>query len=89
MNSPADHFNQRMSAEGKPFRLINMLGGEVMPSAASFELRSIDAVDQAQYAVCHRIADTSEEIAARVALAFVAGYDWAERSRATPVAPQL
>ena len=83
MNSPTDRFNQRMSAEGKPFRLFNMLGGEVMPSAASFELRAIDAADQTQYAVCHRIADTSEEIAAQVALAFVAGYEWAERSRST------
>jgi hypothetical protein len=88
MNSPADRFNERMIAEGKPFRLFNMLGGEVMPSAASYELRSIDAADQSQYAVCHRIADTSEETAVQVALAFVAGYDWAERSRSTPVAPQ-
>ncbi len=84
MHSPTDHFNQRMSEEGKPFRLLNMLGGEVMPSAASFELRSIDAEDQTQYEVCHRIADISEEVAVQVALAFVAGYEWAERSCAAP-----
>jgi hypothetical protein len=88
MNSPVDRFNERMSAEGNPFRLFSMLGGEVMPSAASYELRSIDAADQSQYTVCHRIADTSEETAVQVALAFVAGYDWAERVRSTPMAPQ-
>jgi hypothetical protein len=48
MNTPADHFNEHMSAEGKLFRLVSMLGGEVMPSAASFEMRSIDPEDQTQ-----------------------------------------
>ena len=47
--------------------------------APGFELRAVDAADQTQYAVCHRIADTSEETAAQVALAFVVGY-WSERS---------
>jgi hypothetical protein len=81
MNTPADLFNQRMSADGRPFRLISMLGGEVMPSAASYELRSVDTADQTLYTVCYRIADTSEEVAVEIAMAFIAGHDWAEQSR--------
>ena len=78
-------FNERMAAEATPFRLIKATGaGPLGAEASSYDLCEIDADNKANFTVRYRIKDVRDDMAVRIAEAFLAGDRWGRESNASP-----
>ena len=74
-------FNERMVAETTPFRLVKSAGaGPLGAEASSYDLCQLDADNQANFTVRYHIKDARDDVAVRIAEAFLAGSRWARES---------
>lgn len=76
-----ESFNERMVAEATLFRLVKSAGaGPLGADAMSYDLCQLDADNQANFTVCYHIQDVRDDVAVRIAEAFLAGCRWARES---------
>ena len=77
--TPIDQFNDRMLAEQRSFRLVQVSPeGPVAAPSDSYELRRVGSEGETEQMICYGIHDVPEALAVRIADAFLAGAAWAE-----------
>ena len=83
-NLASEQFNDRMAGDGLPFRLVRFVGGQIALTGDSYHLRAYTPGEMTEHETLLDIRDVPDEVAARVAEAFVAGWRFARRQAEPP-----